>query len=1557
MIFLIVALVVFATFETVVNNSLNAEKTGQTVQQQQGQKDQEVLSVSIGSVPDELTVQNTGSVESVVVTVFGIDSAGYINTTSITAVSIPPLGEAQVPYQPDLCEGGCFKTGVITSLGNVFYAHPANAVGGSLTLSGFKFYDACTSSSCDTVADQIGDGYPLQGFTPTVSSGSGTSAYFGIPSGKSIMFSLNVTDVDSEGRNITLSDYSTLSFSGSSNDWYIVGAVVVGDGSCTPEYTCGAEYTYYTPVTVSYGQTATLYFAAPAPCSKVSSADDPCSATHYSGYPDATPTAPSTMNLVLSGTYSDGSVYTGTDSLGLAYFSSESVTTAASPCGGYREAACSYQLLSGAPGTVFDLYGCTSNSTATCFTTAPVVLWTDKDGTTSVKGSGSDCVATVTDCITFSIPRDASACSFSIPGDCYQIAVTDQVLSYVYGEVQVTAPTISLKPQSGPNGTVVTVTGTGFAANFPNQVEISSPLAPSENVSTTTGSFSVTFTVGTVSLGQYTVKAVDEYGNTATQTFTASLATLSLSPGSGPAGTVVSLAGTGYQSGTSYTACLSTSATNFGTCLSKSNSFSGDDQQIPSGITIQVPSSTTAGSYYVIVYSGSQLLSSARFQVTTPTLDVSPASGPYQTSVSLAGSGYAPSLGYSYCLGTSLSTTSCIAGSTGTLTTDSSGSLPSGASFDVPATPATTPTSPDYVLIYQTGFSTVTLSYKFTVVPVLYLNGNTHIRGPVGSVVAVTGWGFAPNLPATGVTITFPKTTASEGGEVQCGTNGAGTLDSCSLDIAAASAGSYTVTAKDTSSNTASATFTVTPSVTLPPAPQTTGKALQVTGAGFGDEQLVSISFGGAPAVGAVQTTTPSQCYTTSYGAFSCSFVPYSPAGSYYVTATDAESHTSNASSTLQPSISLVPTTQEVGQSVSIEGSGFENLSTTQVTVWLWSPLDPSATTKVGTCSTNAVGNLTSCSFDIPTGTETGVQTVGASDGTNSATAPLSVTRTFTYVSTSTLTSTSVTTYSTTTITSSPVTTLKTTSTSTSPTQTLYTTSTTSTPTATEYTTSTSYVATTTLYTTSTSLVPSTTLFTTSTTLLTSLHTTSTSLIPTTTVYTTYTTSTPTKTTTSRIDEFSSTTITLYTTFTTSSVSTTLYSTSSTVITTLESTSTSTIPTATVYSTTTSLVPTTTLYTTSVSTVATTTRYTTTLSTIPTTTRYTTTLSTVPTTTVFSSSTVSSTITSTTTLTNTQTFTVTTTVTARPSLSISPAAGSATTEVTLEPSSSGYAPNAQYYYCYETGSAPYAACPTTYGFTSTSAGTIPTGKTLTLDATAYGAVVVSDSSDTVASYATFTLQPFLDPNTNSHAVAGAASSSSTELTGGNAIDTTDPYDVVYACADTHTTGVTFSLPSDTAGLKWATAPGASDTSGTELQCWYAVAASPLSDDSITFSLSNAGSSGGWVVYAFAVSGTNTTSASTIFDGSAATAGSATGSPTVSFTTSQAGDLLVGIAATNGRATMTAGSGFTLIDASVSQTSNSGAYESQTATTAKSYTVNFGSSTGTWVIAAVAFAPG
>src|SRR5208337_5137666 len=156
-------------------------------------------------------------------------------------------------------------------------------------------------------------------------------------------------------------------------------------------------------------------------------------------------------------------------------------------------------------------------------------------------------------------------CTFTVPsvtGGTYTVVVSGSNVGTVPADsatatFKVITPAITLSPTQGPIGTTVTVSGTGFSVNTKIGIisiaggTITTQTCTAQTTSAT-GTFTCTFTVPTVTAGAHAVTVSgSDIGtmpaDTATATFTVTAPAITLSPVQGPAGTPVTVTGSGFS--------------------------------------------------------------------------------------------------------------------------------------------------------------------------------------------------------------------------------------------------------------------------------------------------------------------------------------------------------------------------------------------------------------------------------------------------------------------------------------------------------------------------------------------------------------------------------------------------------------------------------------------------------------------------------------------------------------------------------------------------------------------------------------------------------------------------------------------------------------------------------------------------------------------------------------------------------------------------------------------------------------------------------------------------
>lgn len=511
--------------------------------------------------------------------------------------------------------------------------------------------------------------------------------------------------------------------------------------------------------------------------------------------------------------------------------------------------------------------------------------------------------------------------------------------------------TITLSPTSGPPGSTVTVTGSGFSSSISLDIQLEGVTL--QTVTTdATGSFIKTITIPTSKLpGSYNVVATGP-GNTALAPFTVtSLATITLSPISGPVGTTVTVTGSKFANSTSVTIKFDTT-----TVATITSSTSGGFTT-----TFPVPSNALPGSHTVNATDGT-ITGSAIFNVSvaSATITLTPTSGAVGTSVTISGSGFTG--------GSSIT----IKFDTNTITiTPSVIANPSGIFSATIVIPSTATAGNHTITATDVAGKTASAIFKVIVPATITLSPTA---GQRNTNVTVSGSNFNPSST---VTIKFDSLTLTTTPPTIT-TTSAGSFSATVKIPSTSSAGSHTISATDGAGKSASATFNVSlgPVVILSPTNGVPGTEVTVTGSNFTKNTQATVKFGKITV-----PTEPTNVVIGATGALAAKFlVPAGVAlGDHIVSVRDDTGRIGNATFTVQSSlltsISLSPTSARPGDTVTVTGSNFA--TNTSVTI----KFDGTIITTVTTTSTGTF----SATFAIPSTATIGSHTISATDGTKSA--------------------------------------------------------------------------------------------------------------------------------------------------------------------------------------------------------------------------------------------------------------------------------------------------------------------------------------------------------------------------------------------------------------------------------------------------------------------------------------------------------------------------------------------------------------------------------------------
>ncbi len=614
-------------------------------------------------------------------------------------------------------------------------------------------------------------------------------------------------------------------------------------------------------------------------------------------------------------------------------------------------------------------------------------------------------------CSTSTAANGSFSCAYSIPyapSGAYVFTASDgdgnlATITFTIG------PRLVVNVASGPVGTLLTFTGTGFAPGYTANVTWSEGLA-CDAVVGGSGGFSCTYTVAASAAGAYSFTARDfEYptpkkariGNTASALFEI-VPSLGFTPSTTTVGTKVTALGqgfapgaTGYVNGTSGTECAAISdafgtfrcsftapaltagphvfsgatsaadeATGTLTILSElvlaptngsvGTAVSATASGLPgpdpvaitwagglacSGATSLVGAfscsfvlpPTPAGAYRFSANLSGTLEANATFLL-QPKLVLTPAVGPVGTKVSLVGTGFGTSQSYSV---------SSSLGATCNGATDPNGSF---------ACSYTVPTTPDGAYVFTATQGANSAHASFTVGSVLQL---TPTSGVVGTPLRFTASGFAASTAMT---------VAWSGGTVCSGKTGPAGDFSCNTTMPAAAYGAHTFTA--TAGPTATASFTVEPSLAAFPTSGGVGSTVRFTGAGYPAAATVTVSWAGSTSCSATVNAS---------GGIVCSLaIPTGTAGGTYTfTGSDGHGHTAVAAFTVLTGLVADPNHGPAGTLVTFEGSNFGVDEGVDVN-------DSAGVACIAT--TNATGAF-SCTYTIPGTLPGGPTTFTASGG------------------------------------------------------------------------------------------------------------------------------------------------------------------------------------------------------------------------------------------------------------------------------------------------------------------------------------------------------------------------------------------------------------------------------------------------------------------------------------------------------------------------------------------------------------------------------------------------
>ncbi len=200
----------------------------------------------------------------------------------------------------------------------------------------------------------------------------------------------------------------------------------------------------------------------------------------------------------------------------------------------------------------------------------------------------------------------------------------------------------------------------------------------------------------------------------------------------------------------------------------------------------------------------------------------------------------------------------------------------------------------------------------FNIIPSIKLSDE--ISG-AGAQITITGNGFASSSM---ITISLNSVVVPTSSIV---TDINGTfIANITLSLSMAK-GNYSITAADTTGNTAVTNLTIRQSISISKETGNVNDVITVSGASFDPNKAVSIYF---------DSTALAYAQTDAYGVFSATLtVPIAAQGEYAVKAVDSNSNEAAELFTIEPYITITPAADKVGTRINISGYGFAAASNT----------------------------------------------------------------------------------------------------------------------------------------------------------------------------------------------------------------------------------------------------------------------------------------------------------------------------------------------------------------------------------------------------------------------------------------------------------------------------------------------------------------------------------------------------------------------------------------------------------------------------------------------------
>jgi len=604
-------------------------------------------------------------------------------------------------------------------------------------------------------------------------------------------------------------------------------------------------------------------------------------------------------------------------------------------------------------------------TTNTCSVSGQQLICVLPSGQTMAAGNNTITISQGADIKTPKLAKTEASQAY--PLKIHTSADTTDVTTYV-GII----PSYTVTPTSASRGDTVTVTGKGWTPNSSITIGPAATVMTGTGTSDASGAFSVTASpvgtgIVTVTDGAgQSITAATTAGGTVTWDYAATVTTftmkarITVTPTSGRVGSTYYIYGYDFTSGGNVLAGNITIGGAAATVVSGSGAFTTKDAYSTLDdclITCTVPCTQTGGAKEIKVIGNATKSATATFTVATPTITVSPSSGPPNTLVTVTGSNFGAGATFDAVTGLTFKGT---VWNTSTITADANGNWEYSIRVPVGAVSGANPivATSTGVCIGTTASTVFTVSSRsITVSPA---------SGPSGTQVTVS----ASSLTASGTVAQSAITFAGAAWNTASGTltiDSLGNLSPTTLRVPTSSAtGANTVALTDSGTLTAAGTFTVTqPTISISPSQGFKGDTLTVTGSGWvpGTTGLVTLTFNSVTQVTAIPDTA---------GNITAQFaVPLTAVSGQLVGASDSYGNAAASKTFLidNAAITLDPASGPAGTTVTVTGAGFQPQSAvTALTIGGGSVLPTSPVV------TNALGGFTT-TLTVP-GLATGAQTV-----------------------------------------------------------------------------------------------------------------------------------------------------------------------------------------------------------------------------------------------------------------------------------------------------------------------------------------------------------------------------------------------------------------------------------------------------------------------------------------------------------------------------------------------------------------------------------------------------